>query len=108
MNPNPNNRSSRRKEALIKSVSQRDSIIQPRVASTELPWENHPEQHSTLKGLHPPIACSLDLKTTDVYRQCLKKVCARAPHVKIRVVQESEHLRFSAIGHESQGIEHAM
>src|SRR5947209_868350 len=33
-------------------VSQRDSINQTRVGVRRLPWENHPEHPSTLKGLH--------------------------------------------------------
>ena len=31
--------------------SQRDCVLQPRVASSELPWEIRPKEHSTLKGL---------------------------------------------------------
>src|SRR5437660_1236381 len=34
-------------------VSQRDKINQPRVGAPRLPWENHPEHPSTLKGLQP-------------------------------------------------------
>jgi hypothetical protein len=33
--------------------SQRDSIIQPRVATKELPWDNSPAEPPTLKGLQP-------------------------------------------------------
>jgi zinc/manganese transport system substrate-binding protein len=33
--------------------SQRDCALQPRVASSELPWENRPSEYPTLKGLRP-------------------------------------------------------
>src|SRR5881392_273087 len=33
--------------------SQRDSIIQPRVDRSGLPWVTHPQNPSTLKGLKP-------------------------------------------------------
>src|SRR5258708_3140048 len=39
------------KEALISPVSQRDSVIQPRVDRTGLPWVPPSEHPSTLKGL---------------------------------------------------------
>src|SRR5438477_9434173 len=47
-------------------------IIQPKVASTELPWVNRPPEPSTLKGLHiPPLRdCSWEWDLGFERRDC--------------------------------------
>src|SRR5580765_3634216 len=47
------NRTESGKSAPNPHLSQRDSITQPKVDRSGLPWVPHPQTPSTLKGLHP-------------------------------------------------------
>src|SRR5690349_6668772 len=108
-----NDRSSRRQEALSRPISQRDYVIQPRVARNEIfaernvrsvvlvsPWVSSRRCPSTLKGLRPfsdfangneGFAWIPSLTTVPFQgfsRDSAKGIACMPPQIRVRVSQE--------------------